>query len=39
MGFHDDFFHPHLTSPIKGEEVLMELQQIEQSSAPFEGAS
>ena len=39
MLFHGPFFHPHLTSPVKGEEVLLKHSQDAQSSAPFEGAS
>ena len=28
MGFDIHFSHPHLTSPIKGEEVLLKFRQI-----------
>ncbi len=39
IGFHSYFSHPHLTSPVKGEGVLLKFWQAGQSRAPFDGAS
>jgi len=37
VGFGIRFSHPHLASPIKGEEVLLRFRRPEESSAPFKG--
>jgi len=37
MGFHSHFFHPHLTSPIKGEEVFSQFWQTGDQEPPSRG--
>ena len=37
MGFHGHFFHPHLTSPIKGEEVFLQFRQTGDQEPPSRG--
>jgi len=34
MGFHGHFFHPHLASPIKGEEVFLQFWQTGDQEPP-----
>jgi hypothetical protein len=36
-GFHSHFFHPHLTSPIKGEEVFWQFGQTADQEPPSRG--
>jgi len=37
MGFHGHFFHPHLASPIKGEEVFLQFWQTGDQASPSRG--